>query len=125
MEVITTHLCVAEPQLLTEMCGGGACDGVQEGQDVVEFDKMCEVQSDKASVEITSRYTGTVAKLHAAPGDIVQVLWSTPSMNYFLSGSRHFSHSQHFSHNLDISHTFSTFLSFQVLLTAREEIKNT
>eukprot|EP00884_Botryococcus_braunii_P011108 jgi/Botrbrau1/1999/Bobra.0052s0040.1 len=46
---------------------------VQEGQELVEFDKMCEVQSDKASVEITSRYSGTVSKLHASVGDIVQV----------------------------------------------------
>jgi glycine cleavage system H lipoate-binding protein len=46
---------------------------VQEGQELEEFQKMCEVQSDKASVEITSRYSGTVAKLHATVGDIVQV----------------------------------------------------
>lgn len=47
---------------------------MQEGQSIIEFDKMCEVQSDKASVEITSRYSGTVLRLHAAEGDIVQVL---------------------------------------------------
>lgn len=69
--------------------GDGAHDGLQEGQDIGEFDRMCEVQSDKASVEITSRYTGTVAKLHAAPGDIVQVLWILPSMKHFISNTSH------------------------------------
>lgn len=37
------------------------------------FDKVCEVQSDKASVEITSRYAGTITHLHHAVGDLVQV----------------------------------------------------
>ena len=40
---------------------------------VEEFGPLCEVQSDKAAVEITSRYTGTVARLHHQPGDMVQV----------------------------------------------------
>lgn len=54
-----------------------ACDMeflvAQEGQHVEEFQPVCEVQSDKASVEITSRYKGIVRKLHHSVGDIVQV----------------------------------------------------
>lgn len=38
-----------------------------------QFDNICEVQSDKASVTITSRYDGIVAKLHHAVDDIAQV----------------------------------------------------
>ena len=38
-----------------------------------EFGKVCEVQSDKASIEITSRYTGRIVKLHHQQGDIVKV----------------------------------------------------
>ncbi|KAI8388655.1 2-oxoacid dehydrogenases acyltransferase-domain-containing protein [Radiomyces spectabilis] len=37
---------------------------VEPGSTVAEFDKICEVQSDKASVEITSRYSGKITKLH-------------------------------------------------------------
>ena len=47
---------------------------MQEGQHVEEFTPVCEVQSDKASVEITSRFAGTVRKLRHDVGDIVQVL---------------------------------------------------
>lgn len=46
---------------------------LQEGDVVEAFSKLCEVQSDKASVEITSRYAGIIRKLHHAPGDVVQV----------------------------------------------------
>src|SRR6185312_6974029 len=46
---------------------------VEPGNQVSEFDKICEVQSDKASVEITSRYTGTVKKLHYKVGDMARV----------------------------------------------------
>ena len=45
----------------------------QEGDQVAEFDQLCEVQSDKASVEITSQYEGTVRRLLHTEGDIVQV----------------------------------------------------
>lgn len=37
------------------------------------FDKLCEVQSDKATVEITSRYDGVIAELHHEVGGIVKV----------------------------------------------------
>lgn len=40
---------------------------------MAEFQQLCEVQSDKASVEITSQYEGVVTKLLHSEGDIVQV----------------------------------------------------
>jgi len=40
---------------------------------VEEFDKLCEVQSDKASVEITSRFAGVIKKLHYEAGDMAKV----------------------------------------------------
>ncbi|KAL0027069.1 hypothetical protein WJX79_003187 [Trebouxia sp. C0005] len=46
---------------------------VEQGSRVEEFEKICEVQSDKAAVEITSRYAGMIKKLHHTVGDIVQV----------------------------------------------------
>ncbi|KAI7842438.1 hypothetical protein COHA_004077 [Chlorella ohadii] len=46
---------------------------VQEGDEVEEFGRVCEVQSDKATIEISSPYAGVVRKLHHKPGDVVQV----------------------------------------------------
>ena len=40
---------------------------------VEEFSPLCEVQSDKASVEITSRFSGVVKKLHYEAGDMAKV----------------------------------------------------
>lgn len=47
---------------------------VAVGDAVQQFDRVCEVQSDKATVEITSRYDGVVASLTAGEvGCMVQV----------------------------------------------------
>ncbi|KAI7816607.1 2-oxoacid dehydrogenases acyltransferase-domain-containing protein [Gamsiella multidivaricata] len=46
---------------------------VKAGDKVEEFDRLCEVQSDKASVEITSRFTGTIATLKYQVGDMAKV----------------------------------------------------
>ncbi|KPI36666.1 uncharacterized protein AB675_10015 [Cyphellophora attinorum] len=46
---------------------------VEEGAQVEEWDALCEVQSDKAAVEITSKYSGTIKKLHFKRDAIVQV----------------------------------------------------
>ncbi|CDJ36803.1 uncharacterized protein EMH_0096390 [Eimeria mitis] len=37
------------------------------------MEEVCEVQSDKAAVEITSRYSGKILKLYAQEGDTVKV----------------------------------------------------
>lgn len=37
---------------------------VKEGDVIQEFDPVCEVQSDKATVEIKSPFSGKVIKLH-------------------------------------------------------------
>jgi 2-oxoisovalerate dehydrogenase E2 component (dihydrolipoyl transacylase) len=46
---------------------------VKVGDTVKAFDKICEVQSDKATVEITSRYDGLVTAVHHNVGNIVKV----------------------------------------------------
>lgn len=46
---------------------------VQAGDHVQQFDRVCEVQSDKATVEITSRYDGQVLSLEHAAGEMVKV----------------------------------------------------
>jgi 2-oxoisovalerate dehydrogenase E2 component (dihydrolipoyl transacylase) len=40
---------------------------------VEEFDKICEVQSDKASVDIPSRFTGVIKRLHYEAGEMAIV----------------------------------------------------
>ncbi|ODM99630.1 Lipoamide acyltransferase component of branched-chain alpha-keto acid dehydrogenase complex, mitochondrial [Orchesella cincta] len=46
---------------------------VKEGDKVNQFDQICEVQSDKASVTITSRYDGIINKIHYQVDDIALV----------------------------------------------------
>ncbi|KAG2183631.1 hypothetical protein INT43_006639 [Umbelopsis isabellina] len=69
---------VVKPFLLADIGEGiTECEVVQwfvePGAEVMEFDKICEVQSDKASVEITSRYTGVIKKLHYEANDMARV----------------------------------------------------
>uniref|UniRef100_A0AC34FU46 Dihydrolipoamide acetyltransferase component of pyruvate dehydrogenase complex n=1 Tax=Panagrolaimus sp. ES5 TaxID=591445 RepID=A0AC34FU46_9BILA len=46
---------------------------VKPGDKVNQFDNICEVQSDKAAVTITSRYDGVVKNLHYQTGSLVKV----------------------------------------------------
>eukprot|EP00439_Symbiodinium_sp_Y106_P002875 s5618_g1.t1 len=46
---------------------------VKEGDMVKEMDNVCSVESDKASVELTSPYTGKVTKIHHKVQDTVKV----------------------------------------------------
>lgn len=46
---------------------------VKEGDAVSQFQPLVEVQSDKATVEISSRYDGIVDALSYKPGDIATV----------------------------------------------------
>ena len=47
---------------------------ILQGDQVDEFQPLCEVQSDKATIEITSRFKGKVHQIHFGPGDIVKVV---------------------------------------------------
>ena len=46
---------------------------VKPGDKIDEFDPICEVQSDKATVDITSRYSGVVKAVHVQPGMMAKV----------------------------------------------------
>ncbi|KAK1067401.1 hypothetical protein LTR74_006446 [Friedmanniomyces endolithicus] len=71
----THHLNIVKPFLLADI-GEGITECqliqwfVQPGARVEQFDKLCEVQSDKASVEITSPFDGVIKKLHYDPDDM-------------------------------------------------------
>ncbi|KAK0628437.1 2-oxoacid dehydrogenases acyltransferase-domain-containing protein [Bombardia bombarda] len=74
----TRHLQVVKPVLLADIGEGIVeCEIIQwfvePGARVEEFSPLCEVQSDKASVEITSRFAGVVKTLHYEAGDMAKV----------------------------------------------------
>lgn len=56
------------------------------GDSVAQFDRICEVQSDKATVEITSRYDGVITALDGAVGDMISV--GSPLLHIRVSGGR-------------------------------------
>jgi 2-oxoisovalerate dehydrogenase E2 component (dihydrolipoyl transacylase) len=58
---------------------------VKAGDKVEQFDKLCEVQSDKATVEITSPFVGSIASLAYAAGEIAKT--GTPLLHYVPEGA--------------------------------------
>ena len=58
---------------------------IKEGDTIAQFDKVCEVQSDKANVEITSRYDGVVTSLKYKVGDLAKV--GKPLLSIKLAGN--------------------------------------
>ncbi|KAJ4418501.1 hypothetical protein N0V85_001410 [Neurospora sp. IMI 360204] len=74
----TRGLQVVKPVLLADIGEGIVeCEVIQwfvePGARVEEFSQLCEVQSDKASVEITSRFAGVVKKLYYDAGEMAKV----------------------------------------------------
>jgi 2-oxoisovalerate dehydrogenase E2 component (dihydrolipoyl transacylase) len=74
----SSRLAVVKPYLLADI-GEGITECqiiqwfVQPGARVAQFDKICEVQSDKAAVEITSRFDGVIKKLYYEADDMAKV----------------------------------------------------
>lgn len=64
-----------------------ACRFIAEGDHVDQFDRICEVQSDKASVTITSRYDGVVTKMYYELDDTALV--GDPLVDIELSDGAH------------------------------------
>ena len=58
---------------------------IKPGDTVAQFDNICEVQSDKASVTITSKYDGVVTKLYYQVDDIAQT--GDPLIDVEVAGS--------------------------------------
>jgi len=58
--------------------------GVEEGQEIQQFDLICEVLSDKSSADITSPYDGKVTKLHYKKGDMAKV--GSPLIDIIVDG---------------------------------------
>ncbi|KAI1759741.1 2-oxoacid dehydrogenases acyltransferase-domain-containing protein [Hypoxylon sp. FL1150] len=74
----TRNLQVVKPVLLADIGEGIVeCEIIQwfvePNARVEEFSPLCEVQSDKASVEITSRFSGVVKKLYYEAGEMAKV----------------------------------------------------
>ncbi|KAK6954410.1 hypothetical protein Daesc_004377 [Daldinia eschscholtzii] len=72
------NLQVVKPVLLADIGEGIVeCEIIQwfvePNARVEEFSPLCEVQSDKASVEITSRFSGVVKKLYYEAGEMAKV----------------------------------------------------
>ena len=57
---------------------------IKEGDTIEQFQNICEVQSDKATVEITSRYDGVITKIHYEVGELAQV--GTPLIDIEVEG---------------------------------------
>ena len=51
-----------------------------QGDEIEEFQPLCSVQSDKATIQITSRYNGKVSRLNFIPGDIIKVFQKISSI---------------------------------------------
>ncbi|KAI2640514.1 2-oxoacid dehydrogenases acyltransferase-domain-containing protein [Hypomontagnella submonticulosa] len=74
----TRHFQAVKPVLLADIGEGIVeCEIIQwfvePNARVEEFSPLCEVQSDKASVEITSRFSGVVKKLYYEAGEMAKV----------------------------------------------------
>ena len=59
---------------------------VEVGQEVTTADNLCEVETEKAVIEIPVPYTGTVLELRAAPGDAVEVRCRVGDKTYEFAG---------------------------------------
>lgn len=57
----------------SDSVGLSVCRFVNVGDHVNQFDSICEVQSDKASVTITSRYDGYIRRLYYDVDDVALV----------------------------------------------------
>ena len=57
---------------------------IKEGDTIAQFQNLCEVQSDKATVEITSRYDGVITKVHYEVGELAAV--GTPLVDIEVEG---------------------------------------
>lgn len=60
---------------------------VKEGDSVHRDQPLCEVMTDKATIEISSPVGGRVTRLHGKPGDIVHV--HSPLVEFDDSGANH------------------------------------